>query len=177
MTQYLDSSEMACHQNPVLGPDAWNHVRNNHPVGDGARAALVCRFACRIRDRCPFGEENGVEAIAGKGWFGTSGRFIKPPDDLLEVTQAAAYIGLQLSYLNVLIKKQGIERRSIKGTGLTTFIRLTDVYRLADTHGPRHGTAERHTLHLLRGEVPCLWCKLTQKAETSHASVLRRGDQ
>lgn len=98
------SSRTACYENPILGPDAWADVENKRPVRDGAKASLICRFACAVRHECPFGER-GTEIIAnGGGWFGADGKFIKPPDDMLEVNQAAAYVGLQLDYFQSLIR-------------------------------------------------------------------------
>lgn len=174
MSGRIEPDKLACFQNPLLGPDAWTEVEKKRPTGEGIKAALICRFSCQVRDRCPFGER-GTEIIAnGGGWFTNGGKFIKPPANMLESNQAAAYIGIPSSYLVRVIRETGIKR--FKGPSHLTYLLLEDVERLADTHGPRHGTVLCYNLHLLRGQVPCKECTTAKEGvEVSGARVLRRG--
>lgn len=165
----------ACYQNPLLGPDAWAMVEKRRPVKDGAKASLICRFSCQLRNACPFGEDKGAEIIAnGGGWFTTEGKFIKPPEDMLETNQAAAYVGVTHEQFLAILRGWGTPRT--RGPGYVTFVPLKEVQRIAETHGPGHGTVLCYNQHLLRGEVPCYRCTAAKEVvEATGARVLRRG--
>lgn len=163
-----DDSNYACADHETLSPDAWTQVHHKRPIGEGAKAAIVCQFACRAK--CPFGDQ-GNEIIANGGWFTANGTFIKPPDNMLESHQAAAYLGLDTDYLKVVIRNLGI--KTVRGPSLTTYIPLSDVLRIAERHGPRHGTLARYNLHVIRGEVPCVYCTGAKSSkEMQSAGVL-----
>lgn len=175
MAQHRDEEILnACFQHPMLGRDAWHQVHARHPINDGAKASLVCQFACTIRDQCPFmvwGE--GSETIAGGGWFTARGQFVKPPDGMLEMHQAAAYVGVKFEYFYMIVREAGI--KPTRGPSSLYYMHMTDVEFLAANHGPKHGSGPRYDLHLLRGEVPCTQCRVARRMEVQDASVLRRG--
>lgn len=150
------SKTEACVNHPILSPDAWSEISNGRPTDDGIKAWLVCRFACPVRNRCPFDE--GSEIIAKGGWFDSRGRFIRPPDDRMELRQAVVYLGISEQYLRKLIKLKGIEIVSGPSSVQIAYLRISDVEELALSLGPRHGTLTRYELHLLRGEEPCNIC-------------------
>lgn len=150
------SSLEACVNHPILSPDAWSEISNGRPSEDGIKAWLVCRFACPVRDKCPFDE--GSEIIAKGGWFDSRGRFIRPPDDRMELRQAVVYLGISEQYLRKLIKIHGIETVTGPSSVQIAYLRVADVEELASSLGPRHGTTARFELHLLRGEHPCNLC-------------------
>lgn len=146
----------ACVNHPLLSADAWSEISNGRPSEDGIKAWLVCRFACPVRDKCPFDE--GQEVIAKGGWFDSRGNFIKPPDDRMELRQAVAYLGISEQYLRKLIKINDIKTVTGPSSVQIAYLRVDDVKELALTLGPRHGTLTRFELHLLRGEQPCNLC-------------------
>lgn len=152
----------ACVNHPILTPDAWSEISNGRPSNNGIKAWLVCRFACPVRESCPF--DDGQEIIAKGGWFDSRGRFVKPPDDRMELRQAVVYLGISEQYLRKLIKLHGIKTVSGPSAVHISYLRIEDVEDLALSLGPRHGTAARYELHLLRGEQPCNLC---YAAETS----------
>lgn len=171
---YREDLQVGCVNNPVLGMDAWSEVDKYYPAGEGAKASIVCRFACPLSNACPFGEE-GTSIIAnGGGWFTNRGVFIKPSDDLMEVHQAAAYIGITPIYFEVLARALGLQRIKSPLSSFVNLVRFEDVEMLAESHGPRHGSGARYDLHLLRGEVPCKKCRAARRVEVKNAGVLRR---
>lgn len=144
----------ACYQHPTLGAEAWCQISNGRPVQDGLKASLVCRFACPIRNQCPF--DDGFDIIARGGWFDAKGSYFEPPEELIDLQHAAAYVGIYQEYLRGLIKAR--ELQTVRGPSNLTYLRIEDVKQLAMTHGPRHGSLARRELHLLRGEPLCDTC-------------------
>lgn len=171
---YQEDLQVACVNNPVLGMDAWSEVDKYYPAGDGAKASIACRFACPLKNDCPFGEQGTGIVANGGGWFTHRGVFIKPPNEFMEMNQAAAYIGITTTYLEVLVRALGIQRTKSPLSTFVTYIRFEDVEMLAENHGPRHGSGARYDLHLLRGEVPCKKCRAVRHVEVKDAGVLRR---
>ena len=171
---YQEDLQIGCVNNPVLGMDAWSQVDKFYPAGDGAKAAIVCRFACPLKNACPFGDEGAAVVANGGGWFTYKGVFIKPPDELMEVNQAAAYIGVTVKYLESVVQLLGLRKFRSPLSTLVMLLRFEDVETLAETHGPRHGSGARYDLHLLRGEVPCKQCRAKRLEVSEDAGVLRR---
>lgn len=170
VTYVEDTATAACVRHPFLGPDAWSSVRIKRPVGDGAKAALVCQFACPIRDRCPFIGVEGNEIIVSRGWYISNGSFITPPEGTLEIHQAAAFLGLRPEYLQELVRALRIQ--GIKGPAYLIFYQMDDLWKIAEHHGPKHGTAARYEVHLLRGEEPCARCVQARNLEAESAGLL-----
>lgn len=160
--------QAACSLHPTLSPEAWSEISNGKPMNDGVKALLVCKFACPVRNSCPFDE--GEEMIAKGGWFDARRRFFYPPDDRLELRYAAAYIGISYAQLRSIVKIRGI--KLVSGPGISKYIMMTDVRRLASTHGPRHGTFMRYELHLLQGEEACDMCMQSVKGSHDNARFL-----
>ena len=147
----------ACRNHPVLGPDAWFEVVNGRPQGQGAQALIVCRHVCPVMQQCRE-RYHGVEAIAGGGWFDRLGHFKNPVDALLDVDQAAAYLGIDV----VRVRRMMGHRLpvAIHRNGKSWF-RFEEVVRIAKIYDPPHGTLRRYKLHELRGEPVCLDCRMT----------------
>lgn len=162
------TDKAACYQNPILHPDAWFMVRNNHPHDDGVYAALVCRFVCPLVNACPF-VGDGYEIIARGGWFNSSGVFKENPPGLIDMQLAAAYIGVTVEYLRLLLVS--LDTLKVHKHGARNYIEVEDMFRLAKDYGPRHGTKKMHRLHLIRGETPCNICLNPPKLGVPAADV------
>lgn len=170
VTSVKETATAACVRHPFLGPDAWASVRNKRPIGDGAKAALICQFSCPIRDQCPFNGVEGAEIIISNGWYISNGSFITPPEGTLEIHQAAAFLGLRPEYFKGLVRTLRIT--GIKGPASLIFYYMEDLWKIAEHHGPGHGTAARYEVHILRGEEPCAVCVRARNLEAEGASLL-----
>jgi hypothetical protein len=150
------TEDAACLKHPFLGPDAWSEVLYGYPRNEGIQAALVCRFACPVRQQCKDSGYRAKEMIAGGGWFNRHGYFNQDPEGKLELHQAAAYIGVPISRLQSWVSRGKIA--PAKRYGGRVWLLLTDVQELAKKHGPSHGTVQAWQLHQLRGEAQCADC-------------------
>lgn len=146
----------ACRNHPVLDPEAWFAVEGGFPRDEGAQALLVCRSACPVRAVCREKFE-GVEVIAGGGWWDARGIFRNVHPELFDVYLAAAYIGVHPDW---------VRRRIGQGRGFTVIERShgrvwfssANVKYMARVYGPKCGTPEALRLHQVRGDGPCRVC-------------------
>lgn len=165
----ITSETVACYDHPFLSMDAWGDVEYKRLRGEGPQASLVCRFACALANACPF--KDGRDIIAnGGGWYGADGTFIKPPDDMLERKQAAAFLGVKEGTFNSIARMHGV--LAIRGPAHNYYVPLDAVFKLAERYGPKHGTVSRYQLHLLRGEVPCRSCAHARNMEVKQGASL-----
>jgi len=156
----------ACRDHPVLSPDAWFEVINAAPKGQGAEAMMVCRYVCPVMNECRANYQ-GIEAIAGGGWFDAKGQFYEPDEDLLDANQAAAYLGVRVDRV-----------RRIMGGALPiaahkrgrAWFRLEDVHSISKRYGPPHGSMLAYRLHELKGEQPCPMCQTIDASVSACAS-------
>jgi hypothetical protein len=147
--------DAACVNHPFLGPDSWSKVQWGYPHDEGTQAVLVCRFVCPVRQQCQ-DSFRGNEMIAGGGWFNRHGYYNKDHEQMMELHQAATYIGVPLTRLqNWVARKKLIAAKRYNGR---VWLWLTEVQDLAKRYGPPHGTVQAWQLHLLRGEEPCATC-------------------
>lgn len=156
-------AQAACRDHPILAEDAWSEVRKNYPRDEGAKALLVCRLACPVRAECKELFPQGVDAIAGGGWFNRRGDYREPKDDLYTSDMAAAFLGVTVERIQRLSSKQLPVVVKEKGRA---WYHETDVWALAEKLSPPHGTTEALNLHHVRGERPCQRC-LTEGSDAS----------
>jgi hypothetical protein len=160
----------ACLNPPAgLSIDAWHGIDKGHVNAEGAKAVLVCRQVCPVRDLCRDTITEGAEVVIGGGWYDAKGRFHEPKDDLMDAYMAAAYLGVSPSYLRTLASHKKIV--PVVREGGRGWFHVVDVWALSETVGPRHGSMKAHQLHLLRGEVPCRKCVKTKQLLELKASV------
>lgn len=145
----------ACQNHPVLPLDAWTQVEKGYPRGDGAKAILVCRLACPVRAQCKELVPRGADSISGGGWTDRRGEYREPKDDLLDANMAAAFLGVTVERVQRLSKRRLPAVVRERGR---SWYHETDVWTLAETLGPIHGTKSAYELHLIRGERPCQRC-------------------
>lgn len=150
----------ACHDHSFLPPDAWTQVEKSYPRGDGARALLVCRMACPVRAECKELVPKGVDAISGGGWTDRKGNYREPKEDLFDVNMAAAYLGVTVEQVQRISKRRLPTVVRERGR---SWYHETDVWALAETLSPPHGTKNAYELHLIRGERPCQRCHALKK--------------
>lgn len=158
---YVDTmidSEFACFAHPQLGPDAWHQVDSGKPVDLGAQAALVCRFSCRARARCPV--TRGDETICGQGWFDRTKHLRPFHDNEIEEHQAAAYLGMSVPAFLALARYR--KMRVIRKEKHLRFYDLERVKLAAQVAGPSCGSVGKLALHEIRGDGPCLRCQSSQ---------------
>lgn len=144
----------ACVDHPQLSPDAWHHLDSSKPVDAGARAALVCRFSCPVRDRCPVPPSS--ETICGDGWWDRQGNLMPFMDGLIEANQAAAYLGLTIRAFLYLAQYSGVTY--VTKIRHMRFFDLEQIRALAPKNGPQCGSAAKLALHEMRGDPPCTRC-------------------
>jgi Transcription factor WhiB len=147
--------QAACHNHPELDADAWFQIINGAPKGQGAEALMVCQRACPVMQTCRE-QYQGIDAIAGGGWFGAHGEFYESNDELLDVYQTAAYLGIDVAKVRRLMGKILPVASFHKGRN---WFQLEDVLRVGKWYEPVHGSAQAHRLHILRGEEPCRRCQ------------------
>jgi hypothetical protein len=145
----------ACNNHPELSADAWSHVDQGSPRGEGAEALIVCRQACPVRQNCRDNFE-GISMVAGGGWFNAHGEFTDA-DGLLDIYQAAAYIGVSPRRIQTWINRKIF---SVAPPNTKSWFKPTDVRQLAKKYGPKHGTRAARRLHVIRGEKLCPYCVL-----------------
>ncbi len=145
----------ACYNHPVLPPDAWTQVEKSYPRGDGAKALLVCRMACPVRAECKEIVPRGVDTISGGGWTDRRGQYREPKDDLFDANMTAAFLGVTVERVQKISKRR--LPTVIRERGRSWF-HETDVWTLAETLSPVHGTESALELHHIRGERPCQRC-------------------
>lgn len=160
----------ACNGHPVLSPDAWTQVEKGYPRGDGARALLVCRLACPVRMECKELVPRGVDTISGGGWTDRKSRYREPKEDLFDANMAAAFLGVTVDRVQKLGKRRLPTVVREKGR---SWYHETDVWALAETVSPCHGTESARELHLIRGERLCQRCH-TLPSKTFEASTADR---
>jgi len=151
------SHRAACHQHPLLGPDAWTEVADGRPIGDGIKALMVCRYTCPVRKECGKGVTSAQDTVAGGGWWNLRGQFLNPGDgQYLDANQAATYLGVSVPRWNrhALIHKVPVVHRE----GGRKYFHIDSVRRMVRILGASHGTREAYQLHQLRGEDPCALC-------------------
>lgn len=156
MTQRMVMADVnyACVDHPQLPSDAWHDLDSSKPMGRGARAALVCRFSCPVRHECPV--PPSMETICGAGWWDRQGNLMPFEDGLIEMNQAAAYVGLTNQAFLSLAKYSGVS--FVAKVRHLRFFDLTQIKELASKHGPPCGTATKLALHEMRGDGPCQRC-------------------
>jgi transcription factor WhiB len=157
----------ACRNHPELDADAWSGVVQGSPRDEGAEALIVCRQVCPVRRQCRE-HFQGISMVAGGGWFNGHGEF-DDADGLLDIYQAAAYIGVSprrvQTWLNRKIFSVAPDRKK-------SWFKLADVRQLAMKYGPKHGSEAARRLHVIRGEGLCPLCRLlTDESADSHDLV------
>jgi len=158
---WLDDA--ACRNHPVLGPDAWSGVINGRPQGDGARALMVCQRSCPVKQVCRE-QYQGIETIAGGGWFNSKGQFQEPVDELLDVSHAAAYLDLDVERVRRMV---GRRLPVTDKRGGRAWFKFEDIVRISMIYDPPHGSSQRHKLHELRGERVCSTCRTAMESSLS----------
>lgn len=158
----------ACSNNPVLDPDAWFELSNGRPAGRGLEAILVCRFACpvRLKGGCPVTDDQDV--IADGGWYNNKGLFHKSSEDVIDIHQAAVYIGIGVERLRTIVKRRGMEKPN---SGFYSTIYVSDMKKLANAYSPPHGSWKMARLHHIRGEPSCNFCKAAWLLEQPQAQI------
>lgn len=152
------SDYAACRNHPMLDRDAWNMVESGYPVGDGAKAVVVCRKACPVRKECRASFTRGVECVAGGGWFDVKGRFVGADLDAYDSILAGAYLGVDPSKVRSWMHKDLPVKYIFKGRAwfdVNHLDRLVYIRR----RGAAHGTYAAKVAHQIRGEDPCRMCQ------------------
>jgi hypothetical protein len=157
VTQDVDGP--ACADHPVLSSDAWaSGVKSGYPTEEGAAALLVCRNSCPVQQWCRKNYQ-GIEVIAGGGWWDGRGVFRNSDESVMDAYQIAAYLGVTIGYVRYLM---GIRKlMSTSKYGGRAWFQTVDVHILATKVGPKHGTARAQNLHVIRGEALCSKCEAT----------------
>lgn len=157
----MPTNSPACFDHPVLPSDAWcDGVASGWLTAQGAVALTVCRYSCPVRDWCRKTYE-GVEVVAGGGWFNGRGKFCTTDPKEMDAFQAAAYLGVGVKRIQYLATAKTRRIRSIRrgGHGGRAWYKATDIYTLAEQgEGPDHGTQRARDLHIIRGEDQCHTC-------------------
>lgn len=144
----------ACHNHPFLNAEAWFDVEAGVPRDQGARALIVCRFSCPVREKCRE-KYQGVDAIAGGGWFDGNGTFHDLGNDVMDIYQAAAYVGVPTERFRQMVHKK--LKPAFYRNGRNWY-RVEDIMKLTITR-PAHGTYGAQEVHILRGEPYCEQCQ------------------
>jgi hypothetical protein len=145
--------QAACHEHPVLPWTAWFDVEAGVPRTEGARALIVCRYGCPVMQQCRT-RYNGVDAIYGGGWADGNGTFHDPGDDVMDVYQAAAYLGMETERFRRMVHKK--LKPAYYKNGRNWYL-VNDVVGLIRKSA--HGTKGAQEAHLLRAEPMCSQCQ------------------